>query len=173
MWTDHQDQTLIELWRGGHSAGQIAKVMKGCTRNAVIGRVHRLRLSGVALPYRRPRRHRLKELRAVVPLKRARQRPAAPVGLPRANVGRSAPLRRPLRVLEDLPAPVVLLKPGEVEPNGRPASLTEICAAACRWAVTPVSPHLFCNKVRRSGSAYCGEHTLKSFQPKKMETANF
>lgn len=172
MWTDHQDQTLIELWRGGHSAGQIAKVMKGCTRNAVIGRVHRLRLSGVALPSR-PRRHRLKELRAVVPLKRARQRPAAPVRPARANVIPATPQRHPLRVLEAMPPPVVTLKLGEVEPNGRPASLTEICAAACRWAVTPVSPHLFCNRVRRAGSAYCDGHTLKSFQPKKLEAANF
>lgn len=50
-WTDELDATLRRLWKNGLSASQIAaKLDCGKTRNAVIGRVHRLNLSGRAKP---------------------------------------------------------------------------------------------------------------------------
>lgn len=47
-WTDERVETLKELWAEGKSASQIAKEMGGVTRNAVIGKVHRLGLSNRA-----------------------------------------------------------------------------------------------------------------------------
>ena len=44
-WTDERVEKLKELWTEGMSASQIAKVLGGVTRNAVIGKVHRLGLS--------------------------------------------------------------------------------------------------------------------------------
>ena len=44
-WTDERVETLKKMWGEGQSASQIAKELGGVTRNAVIGKVHRLGLS--------------------------------------------------------------------------------------------------------------------------------
>ena len=44
-WTDERVETLKRMWGEGQSASQIAKELGGVTRNAVIGKVHRLGLS--------------------------------------------------------------------------------------------------------------------------------
>ncbi len=56
-WTDERVEHLKKLWAEGLSASQIARVLGEVTRNAVIGKVHRLGLSGRATPARaeRPR----------------------------------------------------------------------------------------------------------------------
>src|ERR1700709_1202951 len=45
-WSDDRVEQLKKLWEGGLSASQIAAELGNVTRNAVIGKVHRLRLSG-------------------------------------------------------------------------------------------------------------------------------
>jgi len=57
-WTDDRVDLLKKLWQEGLSASQIARQLGGVTRNAVIGKVHRLGLSGRATTSRadRPRR---------------------------------------------------------------------------------------------------------------------
>src|SRR5262245_23827496 len=47
-WTDERVETLKKLWTEGLSASQIAAELGGVTRNAVIGKVHRLGLAGRA-----------------------------------------------------------------------------------------------------------------------------
>src|SRR3954462_10521046 len=54
-WTDERVEQLKQLWTEGLSASQIARVMGGVTRNAVIGKVHRLGLAGRAGPARSER----------------------------------------------------------------------------------------------------------------------
>ena len=56
-WTDERVDQLKNLWTEGLSASQIARALGGVTRNAVIGKVHRLGLAGRATPTRseRPR----------------------------------------------------------------------------------------------------------------------
>src|SRR5437763_16438802 len=49
-WTDERVELLKKLWADGLSASQIAGELGGVTRNAVIGKVHRLNLSGRAKP---------------------------------------------------------------------------------------------------------------------------
>ena len=49
-WTDDRVDTLKTMWGEGKSASQIAKELGGVTRNAVIGKVHRLGLSNRATP---------------------------------------------------------------------------------------------------------------------------
>ena len=51
-WTEERVEQLKKLWTEGHSASQIANQLGGVTRNAVIGKVHRLGLSGRATPSR-------------------------------------------------------------------------------------------------------------------------
>src|SRR6516164_9885922 len=59
-WNDERVELLKKLWSDGLSASQIAGRLGGVTRNAVIGKVHRLGLSGRATSSRssspRPRR---------------------------------------------------------------------------------------------------------------------
>src|SRR5512147_1928279 len=55
-WTDERVELLKKLWQDGLSASQIAKQLGGVTRNAVIGKVHRLGLAGRATPSRPAKR---------------------------------------------------------------------------------------------------------------------
>jgi GcrA cell cycle regulator len=45
-WTDEKVEKLKELWSKGHTASQIAEALGDTTRNAVIGKAHRLNLRG-------------------------------------------------------------------------------------------------------------------------------
>jgi GcrA cell cycle regulator len=49
-WTEERVEMLKKLWQDGLSASQIAAELGGVTRNAVIGKVHRLGLSGRGQP---------------------------------------------------------------------------------------------------------------------------
>jgi GcrA cell cycle regulator len=74
-WTDERVSTLKKLWLDGLSASQIAKQLGGVTRNAVIGKVHRLGLSGRAAPSQ-PARPAFKAPRPARPA--AQAMPSAP-----------------------------------------------------------------------------------------------
>ena len=54
-WTDERVDLLKKMWNEGHSASQIAKELGGVTRNAVIGKVHRLGLSNRVGPEAEPK----------------------------------------------------------------------------------------------------------------------
>ena len=49
-WTEEREAKLKELWEKGHTASQIAEMLGGTTRNAVIGKAHRLKLAGRVAP---------------------------------------------------------------------------------------------------------------------------
>src|SRR3954469_12301115 len=90
-WTDERVETLKKLWLEGHSASQIAKQLGGVTRNAVIGKVHRLGLSGRATPSQ-PQRTTFKAPRT--------PRPAiAAAPAPRRAIEQAQPSHMPLPVL--------------------------------------------------------------------------
>jgi GcrA cell cycle regulator len=82
-WTDDRVQTLARLWQGGASASQIARSLGGVTRNAVIGKIHRLGLSGRATPSRpgarRPKPKAERRVRLAKPAPAPRPAPPAPV----------------------------------------------------------------------------------------------
>ena len=48
-WTPEREEKLKELWKKGHTASQIASLLGGTTRNAVIGKAHRLNLEARAV----------------------------------------------------------------------------------------------------------------------------
>ena len=48
-WTPEREEKLRELWKKGHSASQIASMLGDTTRNAVIGKAHRLNLQARAV----------------------------------------------------------------------------------------------------------------------------
>ena len=53
-WTDEKVAKLKELWGKGNTASQIAEILGGVSRNAVIGKAHRLNLSGKILAKKGP-----------------------------------------------------------------------------------------------------------------------
>ena len=48
-WTPEKEEKLKELWKKGHTASQIAAQLGDTTRNAVIGKAHRLKLQARAV----------------------------------------------------------------------------------------------------------------------------
>ena len=48
-WTPEREEKLKELWKKGHTASQIATLLGSTTRNAVIGKAHRLNLEARAV----------------------------------------------------------------------------------------------------------------------------
>lgn len=145
-WTDERVELLKKLWQDGLSASQIAKQLGGVTRNAVIGKVHRLGLSGRATPSK-PARTVFKA-----------PRPARPI-----SAGPSAPRRiaEPLAMAPQQPTPVRYVD----EAPGTATVLT-LGAHMCKWPIGDPSQDNFTFCGRRSGEGpYCQEHSQVAYQP--------
>ena len=146
-WTEERVETLKKLWLEGHSASQIAKQLGGVTRNAVIGKVHRLGLSGRAAPSQ-PSRQVLRT-----------PRPARP-----------APVQAPRRAIEPrvatAPVPQAVVYPEE------PGSATVLTLGAhlCKWPIGDPSTDgfTFCGRRINEGS-YCIEHARVAYQPQQKK----
>ena len=136
-WTDERVEQLRSLWTEGLSASQIARVLGGVTRNAVIGKVHRLGLAGRASPSRaeRPR-------------------------LPSAPKVQARPHNPAQPVVEEEP---VILDDGSFAtvltindrmcrwPIGDPSE----------------NEFHFCGRKPKNGSPYCEAHARKAYQPQQ------
>ena len=146
-WTDERVEMLKKLWLDGLSASQIAKQLGGVTRNAVIGKVHRLGLSGRATPSQ-PQR----------PVFKA-PRPARPaVAAPRRVVSSET---------QALPAVTVPTFYAE-EPGS--ATVLTLGAHMCKWPIGDPSTDgfTFCGR-RSSEGPYCGEHARVAYQPQQKK----
>jgi GcrA cell cycle regulator len=150
-WTDDRVEVLKKLWLDGLSASQIAKQLGGVTRNAVIGKVHRLGLSGRAAPSQ--------------PARVARPpRPARPatVSAPRRESGLApAPRSEPVRVY-------VTEEPGT-------ATVLTLSAHMCKWPIGDPSSDGFTFCGRGTEGTYCSEHSRVAYQPpqnKKKSSVN-
>lgn len=141
-WSEPRITTLRTLWLDGLSASQIAKQLGGVTRNAVIGKVHRLGLSGRGAPSAPGRAPRLSAARP------SRVRRVSPPLL--------APPPRPPRPLAPSPAP---------EGPGLVADLAHLGVHACKWPIgDPKSPDFsFCG--RRAEGRYCAAHEVQGVRP--------
>ncbi|CAN5119734.1 GcrA family cell cycle regulator [Caulobacter sp. DWR2-3-1b2] len=154
-WTDERVTTLKKLWLDGLSASQIAKQLGGVTRNAVIGKVHRLGLSGRAAPSQ-PARPAFKAPRPA--------RPAA-TAMPSA----------PRRVIAAEPAalPAVAQQPSvPAFRDEQPGSATVLTLGAhmCKWPIGDPSTDgfTFCGR-RSSDGPYCNEHARVAYQPQQTK----
>ncbi|HEY3696148.1 GcrA family cell cycle regulator [Phenylobacterium sp.] len=144
-WTDERVEMLKRLWLDGLSASQIAKQLGGVTRNAVIGKVHRLGLSGRATPSK-PARPAFKPPR---PARPAAAAPSAPrrIAEPMAAV----PEAPPVRYVDEAPGSATVLTLG---------------AHMCKWPIGDPSleTFTFCGR-RASDGPYCNEHARVAYQP--------
>jgi len=145
-WTDERISTLKKLWLDGLSASQIANQLGGVTRNAVIGKVHRLGLSGRAAPSQ-PARPVFKAPRA-----------------PRPVVPAPVPVRR-------APPPMMAVAPVYKEDIGSATVLT-LGAHMCKWPIgDPATDGFsFCGRRMGEDGPYCVEHARLAYQPQQKKT---
>ena len=148
-WTEDRVGALKKLWLEGQSASQIAKQLGGgVTRNAVIGKVHRLGLSGRAAPSQPAR----------ATFRPSRPRPAQPAQQPSAPRRIEAVQPRPVAAAPSVPAPMPDL-PGT-------ATVMTLGAHMCKWPIGDPSSNefSFCGR-RSSEGVYCVEHARVAYQP--------
>jgi GcrA cell cycle regulator len=153
-WTDERVTVLKKLWLEGLSASQIAKQLGGVTRNAVIGKVHRLGLSGRAAPSQ--------PTRTVYRAQRPRPAAQTPVAQPAPRRVAEPVIRAPQ------PAPIPDL-PGT-------ATVLTLGAHMCKWPIGDPSggDFSFCGRRTQQEGPYCIEHARVAYQPpqKKKGSAN-
>ncbi|MEX0318626.1 MAG: GcrA family cell cycle regulator [Ruegeria sp.] len=180
-WTDERVELLKKMWGEGQSASQIAKELGGVTRNAVIGKVHRLGLSnrntggGAA-------KTEAKEKPAPAPKAEAKPKPAPkteparPAPAPAAEAKPATPARRQIipagQPLPPQPSaneisPEALAKVNEVEKKAKKLTLLELTERTCKWPVgDPATEDFwFCGLPVEQGKPYCEAHVGVAFQP--------
>ncbi len=151
-WTEERVELLKKLWADGLSASQIAAELGGVTRNAVIGKVHRLGLSGRAkssTPSTAPRR----------------PRPAAQPSRPRFLVQGNTALRADPGI-EPEPRPQLRAVP-EAEPLVcERVTIMELKECMCRWPLGDPGREdfRFCGARSNVGAAYCAHHARIAYQ---------
>lgn len=150
IWTDEQTSLCRKLWGEGHSAAQIARAIGGVTRNAVIGKVHRLGLA---------RSGRAASLDQGARLRAMRKREDA---IRRAQLREEQ--RQAKRVVkpEPLPAyePIPPLIPGLTCVDATPTQ--------CRFIPgDPAHDPTICGRETHAGSSFCRAHFALCYKPEE------
>jgi GcrA cell cycle regulator len=168
-------EALRVMWTDGKSASQIAKELGGVTRNAVIGKVHRLGLSnrvggleredeGADPVVERPEPERAPETAAPqpsAPRPAGKEQPVAPAR-PKAP-GQLVP---PQPAASEISAEA-LANLAEVAKKARRLTLMQLTERTCKWPVgDPATDDFwFCGLPTVPGKPYCETHVAVAFQP--------
>ncbi len=190
-WTDERVELLKKMWAEGQSASQIAKELGSVTRNAVIGKVHRLGLSnrvgGSDAPKGKgaedevdtaevettPRAEPVRAApQAATPRPEPRPQPRA-ADAPVTNV---TPMRKAIipagQPLPPQPSageisPEALASVREIEKKARRLTLMELTERTCKWPIgDPATDDFwFCGLPNQQGKPYCDAHVGVAFQP--------
>ena len=187
-WTDDRVEILKKMWGEGQSASQIAKELGGVTRNAVIGKVHRLGLSNrtaTAAPAA-PAAAAKPEAKAKPAAKpaaadkpkaepapeSAEPEPAEAAPAPRPNLPARAKIIPAGQPLPPQPSaneisPEALAKVSEVEKKSKKIGLMDLTERTCKWPVgDPATDDFwFCGLPVQQGKPYCEAHVGVAFQP--------
>ena len=142
-WTHEREKKLRELWGKGHTANQIADMLGNTTRNAVIGKAHRLKLAA-----------------------RAHSKNSQAKSRERKNhnqITKPEKLSRKARFKS-------LLLDKNFEPEN-PKTLEELNDTTCRWPIghPDEKDFYFCGRSSVKGFSYCKLHVLYAFQPKNAK----
>ena len=139
-WTEERVAVLRKLWGEGKTAAEIAKELGGVTRNAVIGKAHRLKLSNRLSPIQQN------------PKKVAKPKTAAPA----ANEEKpAAPKKR-------TPKPANM----DIPFTGKGVKLADIKEKMCRWPIgdPQEDDFKFCGCTKAPGLPYCEDHAAVAYQ---------
>jgi GcrA cell cycle regulator len=191
-WTEERIERLKKMWHDGSTASQIADELGGVSRNAVIGKAHRLGLEARPSPVK-PGEEKEKQASAapapkLAPVERPAPKPVA------AEAERAAPAqpaaRTPQRAPSDLqyrsigpggfvrqgpgdqqapipPAPPRRLVPAKPSPEvADKTSLLDLNDRICKWPMGhPGEPDFhFCGNASNPGFPYCVEHCGVAYQ---------
>ena len=188
-WTDDRVETLKKMWGEGQSASQIAKELGGVTRNAVIGKVHRLGLSNrtaaapaaAAKPEAKPKPEVAPEAKPKAPAaatttaapKALEPEPETPVeAAPRPSLPARKQIIPAGQPLPPQPSaneisPEALAKVSEIEKKSKKIGLMDLTERTCKWPVgDPATEDFwFCGLPVQQGKPYCEAHVGVAFQP--------
>ncbi len=180
-WTDERVELLKKMWSEGQSASQIAKELGGVTRNAVIGKVHRLGLSnrasgGGSTAEAKPAEAEKPAPRAETAKPAPKPEPAK-AAAPAVEAEKPAPVARKAIIPAGQPlppqpsaneiSPETLANVREVEKKAKRISLMELTERTCKWPIgDPATDDFwFCGLSVQAGKPYCEAHVSVAFQP--------
>ena len=143
-WTPDRENKLKELWKKGHTASQIAGLLGDTTRNAVIGKAHRLNLEARTVSKKSQAKTTEKNSDSTTEVKTQK-------------IGRKARFKA-----------LLLDKSFEKE---NPKVLEELTDDTCRWPIGhPYEENFyFCGRKPMEKFPYCKLHVLYAFQPKNAK----
>lgn len=166
-WTDDRVELLKRLWAEGLSASQIAlRLAEGVTRNAVIGKVHRLCLAGRVTSGQSAAAQEARARKtSPVPAPVSAKSPVSPLLARSGTVGNTAlkldlvPRNAP--VLEPTPLRLV-----DVAKGGR-ITILHLTEKTCKWPIGDPGNEAFCfcGHTPREGTPYCEYHARIAYQP--------
>ena len=163
-WTDERVEQLRQAWMDGKSASQIASLLgHGLTRNAVIGKVHRLGLAGRAKSPSASGTHAPSSQATAHSTVRA-------TAAPRAAPASAARMVRGATALAIQPQTLTEARPREIESVVLPMSvrvtIVDLKEAMCRWPLgDPTSVEFrYCGSQTHVGP-YCAYHGGLAYQP--------
>lgn len=163
-WTDERVEKLKRLWAEGLSASQIAAQLGGVSRNAVIGKVHRLNLPG---------RAKAGGSSAAARTAKRTSTPARPANYPARVATRTATrtvgatLLKEEVEIEAFQEATYTPPSNVVVPISRKLSLTDLTERTCKWPVgDPLTDDFhFCGCEASDASPYCSYHARLAYQP--------
>jgi GcrA cell cycle regulator len=177
-WTDDRVEVLKKMWGEGQSASQIAKELGGVTRNAVIGKVHRLGLSNRATTSTAAKTEAKPKAAPKAPAKPKvvmQTEPAIKPADPNAPKSNLPARKQIIPAGQPLPpqpsaneiSPEALAKVNEVEKKAKKLTLMELTERTCKWPVgDPATEDFwFCGLTVQQGKPYCEAHVGVAFQP--------
>ena len=169
-WNDERVEMLRKLWSEGLSASQIAAQLGGVSRNAVIGKVHRLNLPGRAKSGGSQTTARAKRPAPATPRPattfQARAVTARSVVRPTGNAIAKEEIEANFETQqEQLPVPAN--GNNVVVPMSRRLELTELTERTCKWPIgDPLNDDFhFCGNESPDNSPYCTYHQRLAYQP--------
>lgn len=167
-WTDERVELLKKLWMEGLSASQIAgELGEGVTRNAVIGKVHRLKLSARAKPTNSAPRSRP----AARPTARRVASPSAgmsTVAKPRATMSRPQVMGATALAVTPQMEQDLYVAPAAAElfiPEDKRLTLLQLNEHTCKWPIgDPLSKDFyFCGQHSLETGPYCEFHSRRAY----------